>query len=206
MKYLKWAIGVLVLLAIIAGIHYFLKSSNYSETKTYSESEAKAVINSRAAEVITALKNNDLVKLSTYVHPKKGVRFSPYSHIDTKEDLVFTANEINRIANNKTKYTWGVYDGVGNPIELTFGEYFKKFIYNQDFSNAKEIGYNHILGTGNTINNVFEAYPKDIVVEYHFSGFDPQYGGMDWASLRLVFESFKGDWYLVGVINDRWTI
>jgi len=29
---------------------------------------------------------------------------------------------------------------------------------------------------------------------------------MDWASLRLVFEKFKGTWWLVGVIHAGWTI
>ena len=47
---------------------------------------------------------------------------------------------------------------------------------------------------------------RAMVVEYHFPGFDPQYGGLDWASLRLVFQEFEGRWVLVGIIHDEWTI
>jgi len=31
-----------------------------------------------------------------------------------------------------------------------------------------------------------------MVVEYHFPGIDPQYGGLDWRSLRLVFQQSGG--------------
>jgi (p)ppGpp synthase/HD superfamily hydrolase len=44
------------------------------------------------------------------------------------------------------------------------------------------------------------------MVEYHFSGFDPKYEGMDWRSLRLVFEEKDNIWHLVGIIHDQWTI
>jgi hypothetical protein len=29
---------------------------------------------------------------------------------------------------------------------------------------------------------------------------------MDWVSLRLVFVQEGGQWYLVVLVNDRWTI
>jgi hypothetical protein len=44
-----------------------------------------------------------------------------------------------------------------------------------------------------------------MIVEYYFPGFDPQYGGMDWRSLRLVFSDHGGTWYLAGIIHDEWT-
>ena len=56
------------------------------------------------------------------------------------------------------------------------------------------------------MNNVRAIYPKSIVVEYYYDGFDPQYEGMDWQSLRLVFESEADRWVLVGIIHDEWTI
>lgn len=171
-----------------------------------SPSEAEKITAGRAKEVILAIKDKDMVKLSTFIHPGKGIRFSPYSYVDLENDLVFTASRIRNILADKTEYTWGAYDGSGLPIELTFEEYFKRFIYDQDFANATEIGYNRIIGRGNTINNNFEVYPGAIIVEYHFPGFDPKYEGMDWKSLRLVFEEKADAWHLVGIIHDEWTI
>ena len=56
------------------------------------------------------------------------------------------------------------------------------------------------------LENQFEVYESPIIVEYYFSGFNPEYEGMDWRSLRLVFEEIRGHWKLVGLINNQWTI
>lgn len=166
----------------------------------------KSTINKKAMEAISALKDKDMEKLSVLVHPEKGVRFSPYGYVDVENDLVFAASEIKSLKTESTILTWGSYDGTGDPIELTFGEYYKKFIYDVDFANAEKIGYNETLGYGNSLNNSAEAYKDSIIIEFHFSGFDPKYEGMDWRSLRIVFEKPKDTWYIVGIIHDQWTI
>ncbi len=119
---------------------------------------------------------------------------------------IFPASQVLNFLPDKKVYTWGIYDGSGLPINLTSAEYYNKFIYDVDFINAPEISYNRIIGKGSTINNAFEIYPNTIIVEYHFSGFDPKYEGMDWRSLRLVFEEKDTVWYLIGIIHDQWTI
>ena len=169
--------------------------------------EVKAfLITTRATETTQAIKLGDFSKFSTYVHPQKGVRFSPYTYVNLEKDLLFSVDKIKTASEDKTKYTWGVYDGIGTPITLTFNEYFKRFVYSHDFINAPEISYNRTLGKGNTINNISVVYPNSAVVEYHFPEFDPKFGGMDWESLRLVFEELNANWYLVGVVHDEWTI
>ena len=44
----------------------------------------------------------------------------------------------------------------------------------------------------------------------HFPGFDKKYGGMDWESLRLVFEDATlgggTELMLVGIVHAQWTI
>lgn len=164
------------------------------------------LINETAREAINALKDKDMEKISKLVHPEKGVRFSPYAYVDVKNDMVFAADDVKDLLSDNTIYTWGSYDGIGDPIELTFEDYYNRFIYDVDFANAEQIGYNEILGKGNTIENSAEVYKDSMVVEYYFSGFDPQYDGMDWRSLRIVFEKSKDIWYIVGIIHDQWTI
>lgn len=169
------------------------------------EEYIKKIINDKANEVLKAIRDYDLEKLSKAVHPDKGVRFTPYAYV-SNEDLLFSAEEIRKIGKNNTEYVWGSYDGSGEPIKLTFEDYYKSFIYDEDFINAKEIGYNKRLGQGNSLDNSSEFYKNSIVVEYHFPEIDPQYEGMDWRSLRLVFEKMNNTWYLVGIIHDQWTI
>jgi len=56
------------------------------------------------------------------------------------------------------------------------------------------------------IENQFEVYENPIIVEYYFPGFKAKFGGMDWKSLRLVFEKYKDNWKLRGIIHNQWTI
>ena len=169
------------------------------------EEYIKSIIEKRSFDVLTAIKNYDMEKLADAVHPDKGIRFSPYGYVDVNNDLVFTAEKVKNLAVDSKKYFWGHYDGSGEPIILNFSDYYKKFIYDVDFVNAEQVGYNKTLGHGNSLNNNFEVYKNSIIVEYYFSGFDPQYEGMDWKSLRLVFEKKNDTWYLVGIIHDQWT-
>lgn len=161
---------------------------------------------STAMTVIQLLKDQDMAALVPYIHPVKGVRFSPYGYVDPANHLVFTAAQVGNLMSDPTIYTWGSYDGSGDPIQLNFPGYYAKFVYDQDFENPHMIGNNTLIGTGNSPSNIATVYPGTTFIEYHFTGFDPQYTGMDWRSLRLVFENVGGNWLLVAIIHDSWTI
>lgn len=119
--------------------------------------------------------------------------------------MVLQADELLAESVRDTPRLWGRFDGTGEPIELDIEEYFTRFVYDADFYNAAQIGYDMDLGSGNTINNAREFYPQARIVEYHFPGFDKNLGGLDWRSLRLVFEQHESRWFLVGLIHDLWT-
>jgi hypothetical protein len=155
--------------------------------------------------VINALAEKDMQTVTEFVHPKMGVRFSPYTYIE-EEHLVFMPDALPGLFDSDEIFTWGRYDGTGDPIELTFESYYEAFIYSADFVNPEEMAVNEELGWSNTINNINAFFPGSSYVEYHFSGFEEEYGGMDWVSLRLVFLEEDGIWYLVGIVNDQWTI
>ncbi|MCK9217644.1 MAG: hypothetical protein M0P77_06980 [Firmicutes bacterium] len=157
-------------------------------------------------DVILLIKRKDMKTLSQYVHPIKGIRFTPYFYVDTQQDKVFTAQEVSGLMHDSQVMRWGFYDGSGNPIDLTFSDYYDKFVYDKDFANPHVIGNNVAIGGGNTIDNIREAYPEGYFLEFHFSQFDPQFSGIDWESLRLVFEKHDNTWYLVGIIHGQWTI
>lgn len=168
--------------------------------------EARAIIAERARQVVTALREKDFARLSTYIHPERGVLFSPYAFINEEFDRTFSADQIREVSADTRTYLWGYYDGSGLPMELTFAEYYERFVYSRDFAGMEQVGYNQIIGRGNTINNQFAIFPRAIVVEYYFPGDDPNLAGMDWESLRLVFEEYGGVWYLVAIVHDAWTI
>lgn len=160
-----------------------------------------------ALNVIEIISDYDIVALDGFISPTNGLRFSPYSFINENDDMLFfPGNGLVNLFNDAAEYTWGNYDGSGEPIELTFSDYYDRFVYDQDFANPHMIGINQSIGTGNTINNITDVYPNHGFVEFHFTGFDPQYEGLDWRSLTLVFENDNGVWYLVGIVHNEWTI
>mgnify|MGYP005837505435 CR=1 FL=1 len=157
------------------------------------------------SHIIDLLRTRDFKELAKYVHPVKGIRFSPYSYVDIKQDRVFTSLQVANFASDKRKYVWGYFDGTGFDIDLTPIEYFNKFVYDKDFAQVGIVSYNKMKGVGNTIENQALVYPDSTIVEYYIPGSE-QYAGFDWSSLRLVFEKYNNKWYLVGIIHNQWTI
>ncbi len=183
-----------------------LKAAVSNIEKDNASKTEREIVQAKSDEILHALKNNDMSKLSAFVHPDKGLRFTPYAYIDTKKDITIKADESNNLADETTKRTWGAYDGTGDPIIMTFKEYNLKFVYDKDFLTAPQIIYNQVMERGNSLNNIKEAYPGGVFIEYHFPGFEARYEGMDWESLKLVFEKKADTWYLTGIIHEQWTI
>jgi hypothetical protein len=184
-----------------------IKKNNQSDKNSEANEAEKAValvISDQAQGVLAAICEMDVKKLATYIHPEKGVRFSPYAYVDQKTNIVLKKEQLTEDVLEKS-FPWGNYDGSGAPINLTVRAYFKKFVYDQDYLTVKTIGYNRFIGHGNSINNALEIYPSSIIVEYYFPGTE-KYSGMDWGSLRLVFEKYDQSWFLAGIIHDQWTI
>lgn len=179
------------------------------EVDAISPKAAERIIAGRVHQVMLALKARNVARLSTFVHPQKGLRFSPYASVLPDEDRVVKRSQLAQMWASPKRYNWGGggYDGSGDPILLTLKKYYGRFIFDHDFSRAKYVAYNPLsMSHGNTPNTIREHYPKSIAVEYHFSGFDPKFDGMDWTSLWLVFEKRGSEWYLVGIVHDEWTI
>lgn len=175
-------------------------------TPTVTPVSTEEMIRHKADRVIKALHDRDLDRLASLVHPTQGIRFSPYAFV-RDADITVPAEDVPNLFSEDVVLLWGVYDGSGAPIELTFEQYYDQFIYDQDFDSAEEIGYNRrIGGEGGTINNISDFYPGGEMVEFHFTGFNPDYDGLDWRSLRLVFIQEGDEWFLVGIVHDEWTI
>lgn len=164
--------------------------------------------------VAEALRDRDFAALAERAHPQKGVRFSPYSYVDpdahrtlSPAELRAAGERIGDGARPQPVPTWGYEDGTGDPIEATIREYFDRYVWDAPYLEEGSVAVDERQGHGNSLDNAAEVYPGARIVEYHIPGRNPDYGGMDWRSLRLVFERDQGDgWQLVGIIHDEWTI
>ena len=97
-------------------------------------------------------------------------------------------------------------DGRGDPIKLTIPQYFQRYVYDKDYTQATEIGIDRIITGGNALENLAEAYPGCRFVDFAFPSADPVNDGLDWSSLKLVFQPGEFRWLLVGVVHGEWTI
>ncbi len=178
------------------------------------QTEDTSLLNSRdnvplldaASQVISALKEEDFFTLSTLVDPQRGLTFTPYSSVDFDYDLNFSASQIAGMATDTTVYNWGIYDGSGAPLTLSFADYYKSFVYDADYAQSTQLAVDKILINGNSLENVSEVYPDCRFVEFSYPSRDPDLGGLDWCSLKLVFAPGQTEWYLVGIIHGQWTI
>ncbi len=157
-----------------------------------------------AYQVIAALSKRDMAAVAEFVHPQQGLRFSPYTYVE-EDHQIFMAETLTGLLDSEETYLWGHYDGTGDPIELTFAEYYEEFVYSSDFANPDQVAVNERLAQGNTLINIQEFYPGGSFVEYNILGTE-EFGGMDWESLRLVFVQEGDSWMLVGMVHDQWTI
>ena len=156
--------------------------------------------------VLYRLKAERYEEFINYIHPVYGVRFSPYGFVDTIRDKTFTRQEFARLVKDQKKIEWGEFDGTGDPINMNWKDYRKRFVYSHDFMMAPQHSVNAVIGGGNSLNNLSKAYQDADFTEFYFPGFEPKYEGMDWKTIRLVFKKEKDGYYLVGIIHDEWTI
>ncbi len=165
---------------------------------------ALAEVAIQAVTAVQALRDKDMQALASLAHPTQGIRFSPYAYV-RPEDLVFTPEQVSQLMEDATIYNWGYFDGSGEPIQMAYPEYHERFVYSRDFANADQVSFNQRIGMGNSLDNSQEFYPNSAVVEFYSAPQDPQFGGLDWQSLRLVFIQEGGVWHLAGIIHDEWT-
>ncbi len=171
------------------------------ETKNTNKDETLKSLND---QILSTLKAKDYTRFSSYIHPEKGVQFSMYAYIQPNQDKRFTRQEFIKYASTNIKFTWGEKDGSGDKLVLSIKDYFNNWVFNRDFTKG-EYQLNTFKGSGNSLNNLQETYAGFNFTENFLPGSE-QYSGMDWNSLRLVFEELHGTYYLVAVINDEWTI
>ena len=182
-----------------------VRAQTPTPTPAMSPAAAQRIIAERTRQVVGALRQRDMQRLATFVHPMRGVRFSPYVSAQPNSDRRFTRAQLLNAWRSRRRFLWGEQDGSGDPIRLTFRRYFAQYVYDKDFARVTEVSYNTIGNPGTLINNLLETYPQAIFVSYFHPGSDPRYGGMDWRSLWLVYEQHRGTWYLVGIAHGEWT-
>ncbi|WP_411955233.1 hypothetical protein ACKXGF_05600 [Alkalibacillus sp. S2W] len=180
-------------------------TSESESSKESSNQSPEDFVLERADQIIDQLANSNYEAVAEHVHEDQGLLFSPYVNV-SDEDLVFEANEVAQFESDESTYNWGNQDGSGKPIELKPMDYHNVYVYQKDYTSYDERNINEFKKRGSMINNINEEFPDAHVVEYYVEG-SGEYEGMDWNAINLVFEqNGQGEWKLVAIVNDQWTI
>lgn len=170
-------------------------------------SEARAMVEAAARRALSALDARDMRELAAVAHPVRGVRFSPYAFLDPVGNVRLSATAVVSAMGDRTLRRWGTYDGSGDPIRLSFGDYYRRFIYDRPFAAMAKLTYNSAAAVrGTTHDNSRDLFPNAIVVDAFVAGGAPERQGTDYRILRLLFEQHRGTWFLTYVVHDQWTI
>ncbi len=206
--------GLMLIIGLSAGFVFSSLLSSYElslptgqvflgdSSSVRSESSSSTLL-SVAVDVLSALQNENFSHLAGYVDPEVGVTFTPYSTVDFSTDLNFSVSQLKNAASDSTSYIWGVSPDTSEPIRLSIKDYFHSYVWDADYTNAAQIGVNQILHSGNAAENVEIAYEDCRYLDFYIPSTDES--DQDWSSLKLVFHSSNGQWYLVGVIHSGWT-
>lgn len=181
------------------------EEKNNDESSQEENADEELSIEELSDVMIEALDERDMESVASYVHPEKGLLFSPYVYV--KDDaVVLDENEVASMMESDEIYEWGTYDGKGTPIELTPADYFDEFMEMEPFLEPDDILIDDLQDRGNTLNNIDEVFPNAQVIEYYNDGSE-EYAGIDWSSIVFVYETdAAGSLQLLAIIRDMWTI
>ena len=101
------------------------------ESLLSSESASPTLLGA-ALDVAESLADQDMTVFSSFVHPTQGVRFTPYGYVNPAVDLNYASPAFASLITDPTTYTWGSYDGSGDPIIYTFADYLDNFVYDEE--------------------------------------------------------------------------
>ncbi|WP_404407210.1 S-layer homology domain-containing protein [Jeotgalibacillus malaysiensis] len=156
-----------------------------------------------ANDILVHLQNEEFGELPAYMG-EGSLTFCPYAgNCIDHGGVQFTAAELDGFMDDPTVYDWGDQDGSGFPIELTPAAYYDEWLMDATYEEKYRYDRSKHFSTQELIR---QKYPAGRVVEYYFEGTE-EFDYMDWQSLNLVFEkNSSGEWKLIAIINDRWTI
>lgn len=164
-----------------------------------------AELTTLAFGVLDDLRTGDYAALANAAHPDYGVVFSPRATVTLSANRTFMPEQIAAFGDDAKVYVWGVRDGSGEPIEMTPAEYIAGFINCKDYSSASVLGVNHIVRSGNALENITEVFPGVQFVDFYMSGDKDSAENLGWSSLRIGFEEYEGQLRLTVIIHSEWT-
>ncbi|HEY4483818.1 MAG TPA: hypothetical protein VI752_01410 [Candidatus Paceibacterota bacterium] len=215
---------IIILVLLVAGLGWYFYSTNLvvevsdeedvfpvaGQTPTQNDEQAETPaigekeMVSTAKLVLSALRTRDYQRLEELTSPS-GLTLNLTPSLDLRT-IHAGKDEVSELKTNTETYLFGYTDGQGEPINMTTAQFIDKWIYTHDYEKAPQVGVNKILGQGNSLNSIIKDVTPREFVSFHYPGIDPQYEGMDWTTIYLIFDQTGGQYKLRAIAKDNWTI
>lgn len=171
------------------------------------ENLTKEIIGDKVKDIVESIKVDNLNNISKYVHSERGIRFSPTAEINEEKHKIVFQN-LDELVKDKSKCDWGLFDANGKVILLTFEEYYKQYIKDEDCINSGNIKYANENTNRNSLQikesrlRTNEVYENTLFADCVYKG-TQENNFADWKSIRFVFEEIQSVWYLTGIITNK---
>lgn len=155
-----------------------------------------------SVEIINILSAKDYAKLETMVS-SAGLSINNNPSLDLTKHHV-SKEKVSEISYDSATTLWGYKDGRGDPINVTTQAFIEQYVFSKNFLMTDNINVNQIKdgGTSNT-NTLLQDISGRNFVAFYYQG-DPQYPGMTWRTLYLVFDMENGSYALRGITTNQW--
>jgi hypothetical protein len=151
-------------------------------------------------QLLEAMESQNLLQqIAVLIHQVQGLTLSDMVHFGDKNDHHFTKASYLEEMHSSRKLFWGHTYGKGDAIDKTLQEYMNalhrerkavtKIVSLKDLKSFSKKGHSDL--------KAYEVYWIDEnseVKEYSYLG------------LVVILEAYHGQWYIVGLLRDRWTI
>lgn len=132
---------------------------------------------------------------------------SPYAHVDTTTMNSIKVEQLSERYESDKKLFWGIQDGTGDSLMLTFKAYVKRYVNDIKLMDTNTVSYEVVdepVQRGNELHNIQHIFPNAVFVEAHKPADDDM--GMNWRSLIFVLKKSDGKLQLIGLVHNEWTI
>ena len=142
---------------------------------------------------------NSLMGIKKLIHPKKGVIITDMVSFGNKDEQHFDQKTFIKSLNDTKEILWGYTYGEGGPILKSLNTWIRGS--HNEMSNISKIDP---LDTFKNFSR--EGYSKIKAYEVYWINEESKTKEYDWLGLVVILAEYQGEWYIVGLMRDRWTI
>lgn len=148
--------------------------------------------------LIKALSDRDEIAIKALIHPQKGITLSTLSYFDKKGSQQFLQKSFLEHYKSRVIMNWGQTKAKGDFIKKDLYAYFEDLPADIPHI-AKVIALNDFKNFPNMKKQKLKAYE----IYWYLDKSNKEYA---YTGLVIILEAYQGEWAVVGISKDYWTL